>query len=64
MSAKELTTYLEDGNERQRRRVAAVLASMDTQAAQAAVERALQDRSMAVRLAAARALAAAKIRPE
>ncbi len=56
--AKALTTYLEDGNERQRRRVAVALASMDTQAAQAAVERALQDRSMAVRLAAARALAA------
>jgi HEAT repeat protein len=56
--AKALASYLEDGDERQRRRVAVVLASMDTEAAQAAIERALRDSSMAVRLAAARTLAA------
>jgi HEAT repeat protein len=55
--AEALARYLENGDERQRRRVAAVLAAMDTQAAQSAIERALRDPSMAVRLAAARGLA-------
>jgi HEAT repeat protein len=56
--AAALTRYLEDGDERQRRRVAVVLAAMETEVTQAAIKRALCDRSMAVRLAAARGLAA------
>jgi HEAT repeat protein len=52
-----LARYLAEGDERRRRRVAAVLAACDAPAAQTAVARALEDPSKDVRLAAARVLA-------
>lgn len=53
-----LIRFLEDKNERRRRRAAAVLAGVSGEAAEDAVARALRDPSMGVRLAAARPLAA------
>jgi HEAT repeat protein len=52
-----LTQYLDGGDARQRRRVAAALAACPGEAAQAAVTRALGDPAKEVRRAAARALA-------
>ena len=53
-----LARFLDDGSERLRRRAAAILAGAGGKAAASATARALRDTSIAVRLAAARALAA------